>query len=64
MIAMTLNSNLYLSGLAEIDYMEMNEKLTPFLPSKCEHSAKAGEIFAESARKMVSLTTADALAAT
>jgi len=31
MIAFTLNSNLYLSGLLHIDYMEMNEqKVVPF----------------------------------
>ena len=27
LIAMTLNSNLYLTGLHEIDYMEMKEKV-------------------------------------
>jgi len=45
LIAMTLNSNLYLNGLANMDYMEMNEKLFPYFPSQDETSVKAGEIF-------------------
>lgn len=33
LIALTLGSNLYLNGLATLDYMQMKEKLIPFTKS-------------------------------
>jgi len=57
LIALTLGSNLYLSGLAQMDYMEMNEKLIPF-PKVQDNNVKAGEIFVNSSQ-MIHLNSSD-----
>ena len=57
LIAMTLNSNLYLSGLHYMDYMEMKEKVVPFSQSG-DSSGKAGEIFG-TAQKFMQLTQSE-----
>lgn len=42
---MTLNSNLYLTGLAQMDYMEMNEKIQAYSTAKIDANSKSGELF-------------------
>lgn len=55
---MTLNSNLYLSGLKHMDYMEMKEKLVAFPKQQDSVAVKAGEIFG-AAQKMIQLSASD-----
>jgi hypothetical protein len=43
LIAMTLGSNLYLNGLARMDYMQMKEKLVAFTKTADQPGASKNE---------------------